>query len=180
MYVIIAGAGKVGWNLARELIAKDREVTLIESDHRRYRIVEEELALGATVRAAPLGEREGDERVGANGGAPIGEHGADTRGDGGLAALARDRSAARDAAGSVRRDALHVGERAERGELHRLASFEASGDLPQHQLHQRSGFRARQADLLVDRLTQISPRNGFSRHLSPSPGDHIPLNFQRY
>src|SRR5207248_3536574 len=43
VYVIIAGAGKVGWNLARELIAKDREVTLIESDHRRYRIVEEEL-----------------------------------------------------------------------------------------------------------------------------------------
>src|SRR6478752_5256427 len=43
MYVIIAGAGKVGWNLARELIAKDREVTLIESDHRRFRIVEEEL-----------------------------------------------------------------------------------------------------------------------------------------
>src|SRR3978361_1234264 len=43
MYVISAGAGKVGWNLARELIAKDREVTLIESDHRRYRIVEEEL-----------------------------------------------------------------------------------------------------------------------------------------
>jgi trk system potassium uptake protein TrkA len=43
MYVIIAGAGKVGWNLARELITKDREVTLIESDHRRYRIVEEEL-----------------------------------------------------------------------------------------------------------------------------------------
>ena len=43
MYVIIAGAGKVGWNLARELIAKDQEVTLIESDHRRYRVVEEEL-----------------------------------------------------------------------------------------------------------------------------------------
>jgi trk system potassium uptake protein len=43
MYVIIAGAGKVGWNLARELITRDREVTLIESDHRRYRIVEEEL-----------------------------------------------------------------------------------------------------------------------------------------
>ena len=43
MYVIIAGAGKVGWNLARELIAKDHEVTLIESDHRRYRVVEEEL-----------------------------------------------------------------------------------------------------------------------------------------
>src|ERR1700748_3878878 len=43
MYVIIAGAGKVGRKLARELIAKDREVTLIESDHRRYRVVEGEL-----------------------------------------------------------------------------------------------------------------------------------------
>jgi trk system potassium uptake protein TrkA len=43
MYVIVAGAGKVGWNLARELIAKDQEVTVIESDHRRYRIVQEEL-----------------------------------------------------------------------------------------------------------------------------------------
>src|ERR1700759_5466913 len=43
MYVIITGAGKVGWNLARELIAKDREVTLIESNHARYRVVEEEL-----------------------------------------------------------------------------------------------------------------------------------------
>ena len=43
LYVIIAGAGKVGWNLGRELIARDREVTLIECDHRRYRVVEEEL-----------------------------------------------------------------------------------------------------------------------------------------
>jgi trk system potassium uptake protein len=43
MYVIIAGAGKVGWNLTRELIAKDREVTLIESNHDRFRVVEEEL-----------------------------------------------------------------------------------------------------------------------------------------
>jgi trk system potassium uptake protein TrkA len=43
MYVIIAGAGKVGWNLARELIARDREVTLIESNHDRFRVVEEEL-----------------------------------------------------------------------------------------------------------------------------------------
>jgi trk system potassium uptake protein TrkA len=43
MYVIICGAGKVGWNLARELINRDREVTLIEAYHRRYRIVEEEL-----------------------------------------------------------------------------------------------------------------------------------------
>jgi trk system potassium uptake protein len=43
MYVVIAGAGKVGWNLARELIAKDREVTVIEQNHTRFRIVEEEL-----------------------------------------------------------------------------------------------------------------------------------------
>ena len=43
MYVIICGAGKVGWNLARELLAKDQEVTLIESDRRRYLTVEEEL-----------------------------------------------------------------------------------------------------------------------------------------
>ena len=36
MYVIVAGAGKVGWNLARELLGKGHEVTLIESDRRRY------------------------------------------------------------------------------------------------------------------------------------------------
>ncbi len=43
MYVIIAGAGKVGWNLARELIQKGHEVTLIESDRIRYQTVEQEL-----------------------------------------------------------------------------------------------------------------------------------------
>jgi trk system potassium uptake protein TrkA len=43
MYVIIAGGGKVGWNLARELIARDCEVTLIESNHDRFRAIEEEL-----------------------------------------------------------------------------------------------------------------------------------------
>ena len=43
MYVIVAGAGKVGWNLARELINKGHEVTLLESDRRRYLTVEEEL-----------------------------------------------------------------------------------------------------------------------------------------
>ena len=43
MYVIIVGAGKVGWNLARELLGKGHEVTLIESDRRRYLIVEQEL-----------------------------------------------------------------------------------------------------------------------------------------
>jgi trk system potassium uptake protein len=43
MYVIIAGAGKVGLNLARELIAKGSEVTLLESERGRYLAVEEEL-----------------------------------------------------------------------------------------------------------------------------------------
>ena len=43
MYVLIVGAGKVGWNLARELINKRHEVTVIESDPRRYAVVEQEL-----------------------------------------------------------------------------------------------------------------------------------------
>jgi trk system potassium uptake protein TrkA len=43
MYVVICGGGKVGWNLARELIEKNNEVTLIEQDRRRYLIIEEEL-----------------------------------------------------------------------------------------------------------------------------------------
>ncbi|MGI9021032.1 MAG: potassium channel family protein [Solirubrobacterales bacterium] len=43
MYVIIVGAGKVGWNLARELLDKGHEVTLIENDRDRYATVEQEL-----------------------------------------------------------------------------------------------------------------------------------------
>ena len=43
MYVLIVGAGKVGWNLARELIQKGNEVTLVESNPARYATVEEEL-----------------------------------------------------------------------------------------------------------------------------------------
>ena len=43
MYVLIAGAGKVGWNLARELIAKGNEVTLIEQRRSRYLTIEQEL-----------------------------------------------------------------------------------------------------------------------------------------
>ena len=42
MYIIVVGAGKVGWNLARELLEKDHEVTLIESDRRSYLMNEEE------------------------------------------------------------------------------------------------------------------------------------------
>src|SRR5918997_215129 len=43
MYIIIVGAGKVGWNLARELIEKGNEVTLIENNRERYTTVEQEL-----------------------------------------------------------------------------------------------------------------------------------------
>src|SRR5258705_8823491 len=43
MYVIIAGAGKVGWNLARELMFKGHEVTVIEGKRSRYLTVEQEL-----------------------------------------------------------------------------------------------------------------------------------------
>jgi len=43
VYIIIAGAGKVGWNLARELIAKGHEVTAIEQERSRYLTVEQEL-----------------------------------------------------------------------------------------------------------------------------------------
>jgi trk system potassium uptake protein TrkA len=43
VYVVIAGAGKVGWNLARELISKGHEVTIIESERSRYLTVEQEL-----------------------------------------------------------------------------------------------------------------------------------------
>jgi trk system potassium uptake protein len=42
-YIIIIGAGKVGWNLARELIDKGNEITLIENERNRYLTVEQEL-----------------------------------------------------------------------------------------------------------------------------------------
>jgi trk system potassium uptake protein TrkA len=41
--VIIAGGGKVGWNLTRELLGKGHEVTLIEGDRERYLTIEQEL-----------------------------------------------------------------------------------------------------------------------------------------
>jgi trk/ktr system potassium uptake protein len=42
-YIIVIGAGKVGWNLARELLDKGHEITLIENDRNRYLTVEQEL-----------------------------------------------------------------------------------------------------------------------------------------
>jgi trk system potassium uptake protein TrkA len=43
VYIVVVGAGKVGWNLARELIGKGNEVTVIEREPARYAMVEEEL-----------------------------------------------------------------------------------------------------------------------------------------
>ena len=43
MYIVIVGAGKVGWNLARELLDRRNEVMVIESNASRYATVEEEL-----------------------------------------------------------------------------------------------------------------------------------------
>lgn len=43
MRAIIAGAGKVGWNLTRELLEKGHEVTLIEDDPDRYATISQEL-----------------------------------------------------------------------------------------------------------------------------------------
>jgi trk system potassium uptake protein len=43
MYMIVVGAGKVGWNLGRELLEKGHEVTLVEKDRNRYLTVEQEL-----------------------------------------------------------------------------------------------------------------------------------------
>ena len=43
LYMIVVGAGKVGWNLTRELLEKGHEVTLIENDRERYSTVEQEL-----------------------------------------------------------------------------------------------------------------------------------------
>jgi trk system potassium uptake protein TrkA len=42
-YIIIAGGGKVGWNLARELLGKGHEVTLVENRRDRYLAIEQQL-----------------------------------------------------------------------------------------------------------------------------------------
>jgi trk system potassium uptake protein TrkA len=42
-YMLVVGGGKVGWNLARELIDKGHEVTLIEADRERFQTIEQEL-----------------------------------------------------------------------------------------------------------------------------------------
>ncbi len=43
MNILVIGAGKVGWNLTRELLEKGYEVTLVESDRDRFLVIEQEL-----------------------------------------------------------------------------------------------------------------------------------------
>ena len=43
MYAIVAGGGKVGYYLAKELVEQGHEVLIIEKDGRRCRLIEEEL-----------------------------------------------------------------------------------------------------------------------------------------
>jgi trk system potassium uptake protein TrkA len=43
MRILIIGAGKVGWNLVRELLGKGHDVFVVDSDRDRYLVVEQEL-----------------------------------------------------------------------------------------------------------------------------------------
>jgi trk system potassium uptake protein TrkA len=66
VYILIAGGGKVGANLAGVLIAQGHEVTMLDSDRERYRLLEERF--GTIVRYGdatelPLLERAGVERA---------------------------------------------------------------------------------------------------------------------
>ncbi len=65
MYMVIAGGGKVGSNVARSLIAAQREVTIIEQRHDRYALLEAEFGhvamLGDATEIAVL-ERAGIDR----------------------------------------------------------------------------------------------------------------------
>src|ERR1041385_3204259 len=72
--------------------------------------------------------------------------------------------------------------RAERGQLHGLAPFEAIRDFLQYHFHESRRFSSRQPDFLVHGLTQVRPRYRLARHrLNPAFGDHlINLNNQRY
>src|SRR5580700_10779542 len=58
-------------------------------------------------------------------------------------------------------------ERAERRQLHCFATFEAVRDFFEYKFYECRGFGARQAHLLVDRLTQIRTRDCLSRHRQP-------------
>ena len=55
MYIIVAGAGKVGYHLSKELIAQGHEVVLIEQDRERAQEVADELGSVVIPRAADEG-----------------------------------------------------------------------------------------------------------------------------
>jgi trk system potassium uptake protein TrkA len=46
MFILVIGAGKVGWNLTRELLDRGHEVTVVEEQRRRFEVVEQELEKG--------------------------------------------------------------------------------------------------------------------------------------
>src|SRR4051812_19636038 len=66
MYAIVAGGGKVGYYLAKELIEQGHEVLVIERDRRRGDLIEEELGnvvmLGDAAEASVLADA-GSERA---------------------------------------------------------------------------------------------------------------------
>jgi trk system potassium uptake protein TrkA len=66
MYAIVAGGGKVGYYLAKELVEQGHEVLIIEKDARRCRLIEEELGNvvmeGDAAEASVLAEA-GSERA---------------------------------------------------------------------------------------------------------------------
>jgi trk system potassium uptake protein TrkA len=47
MFVLVAGGGKVGTNVARSLLANGHEVVLVEQDRQRHDVLERELGPGA-------------------------------------------------------------------------------------------------------------------------------------
>ncbi|HEU5317925.1 MAG TPA: NAD-binding protein [Chloroflexota bacterium] len=55
MYIVVAGAGKVGYHLSKELIAQGHEVVLIEKDRERAQEVAEELGSVVIPRTADEG-----------------------------------------------------------------------------------------------------------------------------
>jgi trk system potassium uptake protein TrkA len=66
MYAIVAGGGKVGYYLAKELVEQGHEVLVLEKDQRRCRLIEEDLGNivmeGDAAEASVLGEA-GAERA---------------------------------------------------------------------------------------------------------------------
>jgi trk system potassium uptake protein len=66
MYAIVAGGGKIGYYLAKELVEQGHEVLIVEKDGRRCRLIEEELGNlvmeGDAAEASTLAEA-GSERA---------------------------------------------------------------------------------------------------------------------